>query len=138
MKRNHLQQLALTRLKDAEILLKERSFSSAYYLGGYAVECALKAVIAKQMEEHTIPRKQLIQDCYSHDFNKLIIAADLGKSLKTQLTNSAFKKDWNILLEWSPESRYYFNNAPQSDNIATSCQDFLNAVKGVLPWLQSH
>jgi HEPN domain-containing protein len=47
MNRTDLQILAEDRLKDAEVLLAKGRFAAAYYLAGYAVECGLKACIAK-------------------------------------------------------------------------------------------
>jgi len=43
------------RLKDAEVLLQKGRNEAAYYLAGYAVECALKACIAKQTKRHEFP-----------------------------------------------------------------------------------
>jgi hypothetical protein len=47
MNRAELQRLAKERISDAKVLLAARHWSAAYYLAGYAVECALKACIAK-------------------------------------------------------------------------------------------
>jgi HEPN domain-containing protein len=51
MNRTDLQQLAELRIKEARILLDGDSYSGAYYLAGYAIECALKACIAKRTKE---------------------------------------------------------------------------------------
>jgi HEPN domain-containing protein len=48
MTQTDLQRLSRLRIRDAKILLKNGAHESAYYLAGYAVECALKACIAKQ------------------------------------------------------------------------------------------
>jgi hypothetical protein len=47
MNRNDLQNLSRLREKEAKVLLDNGCFAGAYYLLGYAVECALKACIAK-------------------------------------------------------------------------------------------
>jgi HEPN domain-containing protein len=47
MNRTDLQNLAEERLGDAEVLLASNRYSGAYYIVGYAVECGLKACIAK-------------------------------------------------------------------------------------------
>jgi hypothetical protein len=44
------QRLAKERISDAKVLLGARHWVGAYYLAGYAVECALKACIAKLMK----------------------------------------------------------------------------------------
>jgi hypothetical protein len=46
--RKDLQELSKVRLKEATALLKLELFDGAFYLAGYAVECALKACVAKE------------------------------------------------------------------------------------------
>lgn len=49
--RKDFQTLAEDRLADAQTLLKTQSnWSGAYYISGYAVECALKACICKTIQ----------------------------------------------------------------------------------------
>lgn len=36
----------------------------AYYLAGYAVECALKSCIARRTQEHDFPDKKLANDSH--------------------------------------------------------------------------
>jgi hypothetical protein len=48
-------QLAETRLREAKLLFQDREFSGAYYLAGYTVECALKAIIAGKFRADEIP-----------------------------------------------------------------------------------
>lgn len=47
MNRTQLQILAEERARDAEALLNAGRWSGAFYLAGYAIECGLKACIAK-------------------------------------------------------------------------------------------
>lgn len=47
MFRKDFQDLAMVRVREAEMLLAAGLFDGAYYLAGLAVECALKACIAK-------------------------------------------------------------------------------------------
>ncbi len=49
--RADLQALAETRLQDAQTLLAQQRFSVAYYLAGCAVELAMKALIARTLED---------------------------------------------------------------------------------------
>jgi hypothetical protein len=58
MNRADLQALADLRVKEATILLDANCFEGAYYLLGYAIECALKACIAKQIKQHDFPDLQ--------------------------------------------------------------------------------
>ncbi len=59
MNRSSLQNLANERIKDAEALLMAGRWSGAYYLAGYAVECALKACFAKKTREYDFPQKSV-------------------------------------------------------------------------------
>ena len=77
MNRKDLKALALTRLREAKVLLANGEYSGAYYLAGYVVECALKACIAKRTRIHDFPDKQRALDSWKHDPTKLINTADL-------------------------------------------------------------
>jgi hypothetical protein len=43
--RSDFQKLAMDRIADAKALLAAKRWAGAYYLAGYAVECALKACV---------------------------------------------------------------------------------------------
>ena len=70
--RSDLQKLANVRIDDAGILLTAGRYEAAYYLLGYAVECALKACISKQIREFDFPDKKLVNESYVHDLTKLL------------------------------------------------------------------
>jgi HEPN domain-containing protein len=107
MNRTDLQLLAEDRLADAEILLANGRFGAAYYLAGYAVECALKACIAKLTKAEDFPIKNSTSTVYIHDLRKLAAVAKVDVAI-AQLTNAdpAFQQNWEIVTEWSEESRY--------------------------------
>jgi hypothetical protein len=52
MFRKDFQDLAMVRVRDGEVLMDAGLFDGAYYLGGLAVECALKACIAKATQHY--------------------------------------------------------------------------------------
>jgi HEPN domain-containing protein len=83
MNRADLQQLADLRIKEARILLDGASYSGAYYPAGYAIECALKACIAKPTKEHDFPDKDFVNRSWTHDLEKLLILAELNDQLET-------------------------------------------------------
>src|ERR1035438_10042229 len=66
MDRKDLQELSKVRLKESAALLKAGLFDGAYYLAGYAVECALKACIAKETRRFEFPDKKRVDSSYSH------------------------------------------------------------------------
>lgn len=81
MNRNDFQQLSESRVKEAKALLDAGFPGGAYYLAGYAVECALKACIAKRTREHDFPEKES-QGYYVHDLRKLVGFARLTIELE--------------------------------------------------------
>jgi hypothetical protein len=62
--RTLFQRLAELRLLEAKLLFRERQPSGAYYLAGYAIECALKAIIAAQFRANEIPDKAMVNRVY--------------------------------------------------------------------------
>ena len=135
MNRLDLQNLALTRLEEVEVLLNNHKYSGAYYLSGYVIECALKACIAKQTQEFDFPDKKTVMDSYTHDLEKLIKVAKLDKELKSLLNDPNFSLRWSMVKDWSEESRYQTHNRQKALDIYSAITDPSN---GVLQWLQQH
>jgi hypothetical protein len=80
--RRDLQGLTRVRLAEARALLDAGLYDGAYYLAGYAVECALKACIARRTRIHDFPLKPSdVRGMYTHDSVGLVRAADLRDSL---------------------------------------------------------
>jgi HEPN domain-containing protein len=67
------------RIREAKILLDAGEFDGAYYLAGYAVECALKACILKRLSDYWPDEsdRKMLEKCYTHDLEHLLKAADL-------------------------------------------------------------
>src|SRR5262249_15628548 len=84
--RKHLQNLAKTKLKDAEALLGRKRWSGAYYLSGYVIECALKSCLLKYLGESDaiFGKRDYLKElagCWTHDLVKLVNLAGLGAEL---------------------------------------------------------
>lgn len=135
MNRGDLKNLALTRLKEVEVLLNNRQYSGAYYLSGYVIECALKACIAKQTHKFDFPDKKNVIDSYTHDLEKLVKVAQLNTQLKSALNDPDFSSRWSVVKDWSEESRYQKYNRQKSLDIYSAITD---PNHGVLQWLQQH
>jgi hypothetical protein len=83
------------------------AFQGAYYLAGYAVECALKACIAQQFRQHDIPDKKLVNDVYTHDVDKLLDLAGLRPTLRQDaVAHPALQTNWNVAKDWKETARY--------------------------------
>src|SRR5262249_3316064 len=76
--RADLQRMARDGLRAAKALLAARRWSGAYYLAGYAVECALKScVIAYLMRTDQFPDNRFSERCWTHELEQLVALADL-------------------------------------------------------------
>lgn len=135
MNRYDLQKLSRMRVREAKVLLDNKCYEGAYYLLGYAVECALKACIAKQTKAFDFPDRKLINDIYTHDLEKLLNASGLKADHQNECgANPSFQLNWTIVKDWSEQSRYTDQVSKQK------AKDFRSAIvsrkNGVLPWLQ--
>lgn len=106
MNRTDFHKLAETRLKEAKVLLDRKCYEGAYYLAGYAVECALKACIAKKTEAHDFPPKwQVVREFYQHDAKSLVKLAGLHLELEHRLKSvRQFESNWKHVTSWSEEN----------------------------------
>jgi hypothetical protein len=131
--RRDFQRLAEIRVREAAALLRTRNPTGAYYLGGYAIECALKACIAKRARRHEFPLKaDYVRRLYTHNLEELLRLADLEVQLEIEMrTNTALATNWGIVKGWSEESRYRISGLNGKDlNSAVSASD------GVLAWIK--
>ena len=137
LNREQLHHLAERYAADAGLLLEHGRWSSAYYLAGYAVECALKACIARQFKQHDFPDRSLVQAAHTHEFEKLL---GLAPGLKERLEEDSkaredLKEYWKLVTGWRETARY-------KEQIEARARDLIRAVSdtenGVLTWLKEH
>jgi HEPN domain-containing protein len=135
MNRADLQRLADLRMKEARILLDADSFPGAYYLAGYAVECALKACIAKQTREYDFPNLRIVKDSWTHDLEKLLNLAELSETLENdRKSNKNLDTFWAVVVNWAEEKRYDLDVKREE---AKSLHDAISdPADGVLQWLK--
>jgi HEPN domain-containing protein len=131
--RKDLQNLAETRLKDAELLYKHRRYDGAYYLAGYVVECALKACIAKKVKRYDFPDKDLAHRVFTHDLSQLLTHAGLMPQFKLEFRNNPqFEVRWGVVKDWSARSRYETHGRYKAKGIldaVTGSQGILACIK---------
>ena len=136
MYRRDFQRLALERIADSRALLAANRFGAAYYLAGYAAECALKACIARQTEKHAFPPRNA-RELYDHDIERLVRLAGL-ESLLVNMKNSDhdFEINWYAIKEWKSELRYALDIP---ENIAADLITALTTPKhGVMAWIKRY
>jgi hypothetical protein len=130
-----LRQLAEDRISDAAILLAAGRWSGAYYLAGYAVECGLKACIARLTNQDDFPRdRRFVEECYTHNLERLLKAAGLGPVLDMDsASNPAFSGNWGVAKDWQETSRYEQTSQVQSQMLYDA---ITNNPDGVLSWIR--
>lgn len=131
--RRDFQLLAEKRAQEAGVLAKNGNEEGAYYLAGLAVECALKACIAKKMRRYDFPLPAKDANrAYTHDLSELLKLAELESDLDTAMRRSRIlTENWVIVQNWKVESRYETSGLKGSDLVAA-----VNSADGVLPWIQ--
>jgi len=132
-----LQQLAKLRLEEAKLLLRERQFSGAYYIAGYAIECALKASIAAQFRENEIPDKSLVDKIYTHNLAALLSLAGLEKPLEQDRQGDPeLDRRWSLVKNWSEQARYAIWTQEQANDIIDAI-DGDGRIGGIFQWLSA-
>lgn len=137
MNRDDFQIIADLRVADAQVLLNAGRYDGAHYLLGYAVECALKSCIAKQIRQFEFPDKKLANESFVHDLAKLLTLSGVKQQhAEERKANKVFDRNWAIVKQWSEERRY------QHSISEVAARDFFEAVTnstdGVLTWLKRH
>jgi len=136
MNRTGLQQFAQLRLTEARTLLQAGLPDRAYYLAGYAVECALKACIAKATGEHDFPDKALVNKSWTHDLEQLLGVAGLKQKLEEQkAANPMFAANWNVVKDWSEDTRYERHSQAKAQSYYEAVGD---KDRAVLEWLKAY
>ena len=134
MNRADFQQLAELRLTEAQALFATGHPDGAYYLAGYAVECALKACIAKRTQEHDFPEKKLAIDSHTQDLRDLLRLALLKNELEIVVqSNPSMDENWTIVQSWSEASRYDRKTVLEATALLLAVE---NQSGGILPWVR--
>jgi hypothetical protein len=128
------QQLAETRLAEARLLLANGLPSGAYYLAGYAIECALKAVIAADFRANEILDRRLVERVYVHDLSKLLNLTGLEDELEAEMNkNPELSARWTTITKWSERGRYEI----WTEAAASAILDAIDGDEGLLRWLRN-
>lgn len=134
MNRTDFQNLAELRLRESKALLAAGFPDGAYYLAGYAVECALKACIAKRTREHDFPEKKFVMDSHTHDIGKLLQLAELQIELELAIQGSpSMRAGLDTIQDWSETSRYDRKADQEALDLLQAIED---TSGGLLPWIR--
>jgi hypothetical protein len=102
----------------------------AYYLAGYAVECALKACITRLNSQYDWPEKSFVTDCHTHDIMKLVRLAGIEpRRLAAVNANAALRQNWLVVKDWNEQATYERHTLVEAVG---------HNVDGVLTWIKAH
>ena len=131
-------------MEDAQTLLQERRWIGAMYLGGYAVECALVALICYQESttdfRETRAFKSGIRGTEIHKLSKLI-GADTLRRVKNAITldrTDELKTAWDLVAgRWQYNKLRYCDKVGIGDQAAAQqlAKDFIAAVGRIQSFL---
>jgi HEPN domain-containing protein len=134
--RSDLQKLAAERIADARALLSQKRWAGAYYLAGYAVECGLKACIAKRMMAEEFPDKSFADKCWTHDLGRLVTVADLKTARDAAAAaHPDFSNNWITVKDWDESRRYVRMGKVKAEELYEAITD---KKHGVLQWIRFH
>ena len=108
-------------------------FDGAYYLAGLAVECALKACIAKATQQFEFPDLNRTRAFYTHDLENLLREASLRETM--QRADPSIRSAWGKVSVWQIEMRYRLG-VSEAD-----AAEFVSAIvdrQGILAWLTQY
>ena len=142
MNRAELRLLSNERVLDAEALLRGKRWAFAYYVAGYAVECALKScLLARMIDTGLVFQPKFKADtCLTHDFKVLVDHAGMRDLLNEKLQESAagsqaFVENWKRVCRWTSDDRY----DPKTEDGAVALRDaIIDQPDGILPWIMKY
>lgn len=121
-------------MREAKLLLDGSEWSGAYYIVGYAIECAFKACFTKDLLAYHMPDKETLKG-FTHDIGDLEKIANLtGPRALNAQADPAFELNWKVVTNWNESSRYAIWTETQARELYEAVT---NANNGVLPWLRT-
>ena len=105
-------------------------------MGGYSIECALKACVAKQTKEYDFPDKDEVNKSYTHNLDSLLKLAKLKDKLEDAMkSNNQLAASWACVIDWEEGKRYELGLTEKET------KDLYDAIAdpkgGVLQWLKT-
>ncbi|HUG90219.1 MAG TPA: hypothetical protein VML55_05270 [Planctomycetaceae bacterium] len=111
-------------------------WSGAYYLGGYAVECGLKACVLAYIEATgaIFQDRKFSERCWTHEVEELVKLAGLERDRGHAVSaNPGLGVNWAIVKDWNEGARYLKWTELQARKLFEAVADPAN---GVLAWIR--
>ncbi len=118
-------------------MLAARRWSAAYYVAGYAVECALKSCVLKRLAggpEVIFENKRFSENCWTHNLEDLVTLAGLDAALAADVAaNRVLGRYWMTVKDWNEKSRY----ATTPHHLAKQLYKAITeSTNGVMQWIK--
>jgi hypothetical protein len=124
LNRGDLQDLAELHLQHAKALLDFELYAGAYYICGYAIECASKACIAQNTNQFDFPDKRIATSAWTHDLEALAKVSGLSAKFDAEKSaDPALKVNWGTVNDWNEESRYAKHPQHEAEDLLTAVSD---------------
>jgi hypothetical protein len=139
MNQSDWQQLADDRIHDAQALRDASRWSGAYYLTGYAVECALKCCVVRHLTNNPgiiFEDKQFSVKSWTHDLLELVKLSGLEQARSDAVAqNAALGENWLVVKDWNENSRYRQTAQAQAEELWVAVN---SDPDGVLKWIKNY
>ena len=145
--RSDLQNLTKQRLDEARALLSLNFPDAAFCLAGYSIECALKAVVCRTLDQDDFYKPdrsnkgaryvqdRIFREFKTHNYNDLLVLSGLSAKLNAAcLADPAVEAAWAFIegMNWSEQSRYQLGTKS-----ATNVYNFVQAVETIVVWISN-
>lgn len=129
-----LREIAESRIREAEVLLRGGHHAAAIYLAGYAVECYLKLAVCTRLSWDT-----LLATFRVHDLEGLLLYSGFDKELRAdERVIESFAKMSAIWRMEGTESVRYRKPGEFDESTAKRFLEYVcDPETGVVPWLRS-
>lgn len=127
------------RLEDAETLHAAERWAGAMYVGGYAIECALKALICATEGKSNFKETKFYNrersKASSHSLVKLMNELQYIQRIIATDRTGAYKKAWKDISDlWQKDELRYWNKQGQHED----SERFMEAIKKFHAFLVEH
>jgi hypothetical protein len=141
--RLEIQNMALSRVKEAKVLFRNHLYDAAIYMAGYSIELAFKAAICKTLDidDFFSPNKHPeAKSLKTHKLDDLLKFSGLFTKFEIEKSsNPHFYAQWSHLKTvWSEQLRYEPIGKTQRQDAKKLLFAIEDPKKGILPWIQKH
>ena len=116
------------RLEDARALYSQKRWNGAIYMGGYAIECALKSLICYEEKKYNLKDTKVFKKIQGKNLHNLDVILDYVNSVQRAIASDRqnYKDAWNtVLFLWHNDRLRYSDKSGQEKD----SERFIKAVE---------